>query len=146
VDKNILDLGSGMARFQKAMDASEIRYKEFVNVDNMATGRNIINGDITTEEFIDKLPIKQYDTIIASHCLEHLPYPSKVLNIWQRLLSKEGIIYVEVPSYYDTDGWMKYEHISYFDEGSLEKLMERFFRKIEAGRLRKNIYYIGGEK
>ena len=40
---------------------------------------------------------QSYDTIIISHCLEHCPEPSKVVEGMYNALRKGGILYCEVP-------------------------------------------------
>lgn len=39
----------------------------------------------------------KWDTIIISHCLEHVPEPNKVINNIYEALKINGILYIEVP-------------------------------------------------
>ena len=44
-----------------------------------------------------KIGDKKYNTIIISHCLEHVPDPKKVVDNMYNALVKGGVLYVEVP-------------------------------------------------
>lgn len=40
---------------------------------------------------------RTFNTVIISHCLEHVPEPDKVVNNIYNVLDKDGVVYVEVP-------------------------------------------------
>lgn len=44
-----------------------------------------------------KLRGKKFDTVIISHCLEHMPEPHKVISNIHKCLNENGVLYVEVP-------------------------------------------------
>jgi len=93
-----------------------------------------------------KIGDKKFNTIIISHCLEHVPEPNKVVDNMYKALVKGGIVYVEVPrqpkepvptpwahyycfsspeellSFFPKDKW----EMVYFDK---EKVMKRVFRR-----------------
>jgi len=93
-----------------------------------------------------KIGDKKFNTIIISHCLEHVPEPNKVVDNMYKALVKGGIVYVEVPrqpkepvptpwahyycfsspeellSFFPKDKW----EMVYFDK---EKVMKRIFKK-----------------
>ncbi len=154
-DKNILDIGSGVARCQQGMDRAGINYRTYTNIDtpfikelSKKYGYTILDIDVSSEKFPSKLPKINYDTIIASHVLEHMPYPRKVLKVWKSILKENSVIYVEIPTYNyldngDTGDWFVYEHISYFRTENFLKLMNEFFTEIEIGMDKNNIFYIG---
>jgi hypothetical protein len=157
-DKNILDLGSGGARYQQGMERANVIFASYTNVDTekvsnitKLAGYDVIVADTSSSELIDNLPKIEYNTIICSHVLEHLPYPSKVLDIWKNIVKKDVYIYIEVPTYdninMEENDWLVYEHMSYFTQSSFLKLMNKKFKKVESGmHNNNNIYYIGTTK
>lgn len=154
-DKNILDIGSGVARCQQGMDRVNVKYKSYTNVDTAfirelakKIGYTILDIDVSSSRFPNKIPKINYDTIIVSHVLEHMPHPKKVLNIWKSILNENSVIYIEIPTYdnvniNETDDWFVYEHLSYFRIKNFLKLMNEFFTEIEHGMDKNNIFYIG---
>jgi SAM-dependent methyltransferase len=158
INKNILDLGSGVARLQQGFDKVGVRYRSFTNIDTRQISNfshlnniNVIEGDISTKSFLEKIKNQNFDTIISSHSLEHLPYPDKVLDIWKTLLNDNSHIYIEVPLYdnvdMEQDFWLVYEHISYFNKKSFLMLMNKHFECVETDDLKSNnVYFIGRRK
>jgi 2-polyprenyl-3-methyl-5-hydroxy-6-metoxy-1,4-benzoquinol methylase len=93
-----------------------------------------------------KIGDRKFNTIIISHCLEHVPEPNKVVDNMYKALNKGGIVYVEVPrqpkepvptpwahyycfsspeellAFFPEDKW----EMIYFDK---EKVMKRVFRR-----------------
>jgi SAM-dependent methyltransferase len=55
---------------------------------------NITNGD---GFHAMKLPKKEYDSIISSHCLEHLKDPYYALKYWTTRLKKGGCLFLYLP-------------------------------------------------
>ncbi len=58
----------------------------------LKNGHKIVKADI--QEY--RSP-KRYDTIVLSHVLEHCPEPIRVIDNVNRMLRKDGIVYIEVP-------------------------------------------------
>lgn len=71
--------------------------------------------------------IKIYDLIILTHVLEHIYNPCKMLKILNTKLDKNGFILLEVPyltsQKYLPFGYFTFEHLNYFDEHSIKKLI-----------------------
>lgn len=81
-------------------------------------------------EFNSKLFSNKFDLIIMQHVLEHLKYPSLVIEDIRELLAPGGYLYIEVPN---LDNCLKHyledfvpEHVSYFSEASLRSVMRGF--------------------
>jgi SAM-dependent methyltransferase len=94
----LLDLGCGQAPLYEA-------YKPFVEsitcVDWEKSPHNINHIDITCD-LSKPLPISdmQYDTIILSDVLEHIPEPKSLISELFRVMNPEGILFINVPFYY----------------------------------------------
>lgn len=154
--KNILDLGSGVARCQQGMDVAGVKYKTYTNVDidtvrrvAEPVGYKVVAADVSNDCFIQHLPQIEYDTIIASHVLEHLPHPVNVLGVWKKLLGEKTLIYIEVPTYddlywKDDDFWLVNAHISYFLSPVFFDLMNKHFTEVQSGVYKNNnAFFIG---
>ena len=73
------------------------------------------------EEVVQNGP---YDLLVLSHVLEHIPFPVEFIESLNKLLSPEGVIYVEVPIEYcgaiiKRRGITLGPHINYFTRSSL---------------------------
>jgi hypothetical protein len=75
-----------------------------------------------------------YDLIVCSHVLEHVSYPSDVLEDIRKVMKNDTILYIELPVENlmlekTTDRLFKkrhwHEHINFFTETSLRRLVER---------------------
>ena len=76
-----------------------------------------------------------YDLIVLSHVLEHVPYPAKTISEITSVMSKDTVLYIEVPHedlirlapdmlnlHAKKKHW--HEHINFFTEQSLTSLLE----------------------
>ncbi|UTG92336.1 class I SAM-dependent methyltransferase [Geobacter sulfurreducens] len=80
------------------------------------------------------LPDGKADILIYSHVLEHLDDPSRALAETRRVLTNDGIVFIEVPDalhyaeakLFDFFHWFGMrEHINHFDSAHLSMLMNR---------------------
>lgn len=70
---------------------------------------------------------EKFNTIIMSHCLEHMPYPEKAIcNVYNHL-EKNGILYIEVPKQPQEPVPTKFAH--YYIFTCLNDLKELFSEK-----------------
>lgn len=117
----LLDLGCGKAPLFAA-------YREYVTEIVCADWRATRHGD----EYLDLecdlgkgLPFKdqQFDTIILSDVLEHIPEPAHLWREMARVLSVDGKIIMNVPFYY----WLHEQPYDYFryTEFALRRFVER---------------------
>lgn len=95
----VLDIGSGLGEvlsiFQEnKWDCTGIETNEFAaDYSHKKFKLKIIN-----ENIYDIKSLKKYDVIMLWGVLEHLYEPMKILNKVNKLLSKDGILLLEVPS------------------------------------------------
>lgn len=69
---------------------------------------------------------KKYDLILFSHCLEHLNDPRFAMEKLKSCLSKDGIIYLEIPIVWNIIDWQDsffMAHKQNFTEHNLKKLV-----------------------
>ena len=103
--------------------------------------------DISTKDVIDGAKIvnkdeafsKKYKLIVCSNVLEHVPYPSDLLFDILNTMDKDSILYIEVPlediifnnekdSHLRKKHW--HEHINFYSEKSLKRLVENVMLEI----------------
>ena len=94
----LLDLGCGKVPFFAA-------YREFVKDNNCVDWGNTFHKSEYLDYEIDlnnKLPFSdnEFDTIILSDVLEHIPLPQQLWTEMARILSRNGIIIMNVPFFY----------------------------------------------
>ena len=74
---------------------------------------------------------KTFDTIICTEVLEHVLYPSKVIEEIRRVLNEQGYVLLSVPYMEDLSAYehCKYEfaHLRSFDETFIQRLSESFY-------------------
>lgn len=84
---------------------------------------DLIGGFIHKEFELDQ----KFDVIILSHVIEHLLHPREVVSVIRNLMSDDGILFVEQPDidlFDERDLYQfSFEHVNYFNIGSLENLM-----------------------
>ena len=74
---------------------------------------------------------QKFDIIILSHVLEHLVSAENILDICKKLIKKDGLIYVEVPSiesipkHYDCDirNFLHIAHVTHFTKNTFINFM-----------------------
>lgn len=104
----LLGLGCGKAPLYEA-------YKSYVNKVELADWQNSLHINPCIDHVIDlsksiPLPDDSYDTIILSDVLEHIPNPDHLMREISRILSKNGILILNVPFYY----WIHEEPYDYY--------------------------------
>jgi 2-polyprenyl-3-methyl-5-hydroxy-6-metoxy-1,4-benzoquinol methylase len=76
---------------------------------------------------------QKFDVIIANHVLEHIENPKHFLDLAQKLLKKDGILYIDVPNFGGVrsrvmmSNWpylLPTEHVHHFTLKSLSYLLE----------------------
>lgn len=95
---DLLDLGAGKAPLYSA-------YKPYVKSVTLADWANSPHENKHLDVFCDitkKLPFKkdQFDTIILSDVLEHIPNPKDLILELKRILKPQGIVLMNVPFMY----------------------------------------------
>jgi len=86
----------------------------------------------TFESFALK-PEKKYDAIILYDVLEHVDNPKKSVILFQKLLKKNGIVFIQTPNYLSAmalmvknwSWWMVEDHRFFFSKDSLSHLFSK---------------------
>jgi len=104
---NLLDLGCGQAPLYSA-------YKEYASEVTCIDWENSLHKNIFLDMHCDlntELPIDDnvYDTIILSDVIEHIKEPKLLWSEMNRVLTNDGILYLNVPFYY----WLHEEPYDY---------------------------------
>lgn len=95
--------------------------------------------EIIEKKFEDAKLNKRFDLIIFNHTLEHLGNPKETLEKAYRLLSKDGLLYIDLPNFgglsakIQKGNWsllLPDEHLWHFTIGSLEILLKNLGFKI----------------
>lgn len=129
---NILDIGSGKGLvgyyISERLYGSNVRGITYHEEDKYFIDTNVEDIENILTDYGMTLGGKNYDLIIMSHVLEHFKQPEKVLSYIQQFLLKDnGIIYIEVPSFYRAEVRSKKvfvpQHISFFTKKSLFNLL-----------------------
>jgi SAM-dependent methyltransferase len=87
--------------------------------------------DVKVEtRFLDKdgLDGREFDIVMLSHVAEHLKHPSDIFKNINNILSKDGLLFIEIPDmdlFDEQDVYQFFfEHINYFNLSSTENLLQ----------------------
>jgi SAM-dependent methyltransferase len=98
---NVLDIGSGMGTF---LFAAKKYYKKAVGLDmSKQMGEWVskkLGVEIFFEQFDDFNYPEKFSLIHMSHVMEHIPNPNDWLQKAKTMLTKEGILVINVPNKY----------------------------------------------
>lgn len=130
--KKVLDIACGecyMLEILRELDASI----SLNGTEHESAIQNFVNKDINYIEggFYPETDEK-YDLIIFTEAIEHINDVNNFLKNIQRLLSKDGVIYITTPNFNSIERYlmqskwgmvMPPEHLSYFTPRTLDKVM-----------------------
>jgi 2-polyprenyl-3-methyl-5-hydroxy-6-metoxy-1,4-benzoquinol methylase len=135
--KNILDIGCSSGTLLKNISKLAIdivpygiemndNYRKYVVENGIASAEHIFNNDINLYYNGNE---EKFDFISIVHVLEHLHNPRLTLQSIYKLLSEEGILYIEVPNLktpYNslTKEYFAIYHLYYFTEYTLKVLLQ----------------------
>jgi hypothetical protein len=88
-------------------------------------------------------PNPPYDLTVLENILEHVPYPDRLLKSVAQILG-EGVLYIEVPfvpSMFKSKMYW-HEHINFYTEAALSRLVHRCGLKIVAEQLLPPVYMV----
>jgi len=107
------------------IDSSEARVRHLMPI----FGQRIVQGVIGK----DPIPWRDFDVVVMSHVLEHLPNPQACLEEIKSIMNPSGVLYIAVPDmesvHFQIFG-KKWDvvnplvHFQYFNEKSLSRLLE----------------------
>lgn len=79
---------------------------------------------------------QKMDSISILHVFEHIPNPIKFLKYLKKIISTNGVIFIEVPDYSVLDtrkcDTFQFEHISYFSTNSILKIAKKTGMSVES--------------
>lgn len=119
----VLEIGSGSGEISNFLS----NISEIITVDpciESYDNKNIRHySNFFDSNFVEQLDTK-FDLIIARHIIEHTSDPIMFLKLCKNLLSKNGILYIEVPNLISTLNNHRlidffYDHVQHFSENSL---------------------------
>ena len=90
-----------------------------------------VDADIRNENYVSGIFGKNFNLLINTKVLEHIPDPLPFLKEMYQDLSDEGLLFIEVPHVSDmynfplTDERFTIPHIYFFSEGTLSALLEQ---------------------
>lgn len=88
----------------------------------------------TLNAFMEANKTESYDVIVMTHVLEHLTNPDNALTHINKLLKKNGVLYIAVPNvarpFEPLDRFFHFEHVYYFSPLTLMKLFRKNGLKI----------------
>ena len=131
----MLDMGCGRGDFLRiAKDAGyEVQGSDLSTADGPHTDIPIFKGFLQEANFRSK----SFDIIVTRNTLEHIFNPNEDLREINRLLKKDGLLYVKVPHRKYESGWRCRAffgfkslytppvHLNHFDTFTLKRILER---------------------
>ena len=122
-DLTVLDFGGGDGRLMQRFVEAGARV-DLIDYGTATTAGVRRIGD--TEASLQ--PGVEYDAIISSHVIEHVPNPVEILTSLTRHLKSDGVLYVEVPM--EVWGGAPHlrepvTHVNFFTPGSMRHLIRR---------------------
>ena len=147
--KKVLDIGCGDGHLSEKMslngcEVTGIELDEKSSQKAQKYSKELITGDVESIELKDKY-INYFDFIIFADVLEHLKYPSQVLNQFNNFLKEDGHIIISLPNVanwrirfnlltgnfdYQSYGILDEGHLRFFTEKSAKKLLSESGLKI----------------
>ncbi|ACV24340.1 class I SAM-dependent methyltransferase [Methanocaldococcus fervens] len=131
----ILDIGCAAGGFFVAL--SKIRNDlEFYGID-IADVEELLPKDLNIKFYrvnVDEEPLPfpddYFDLVHTQQVFEHLYYPQRAMSEIKRVLKKDGLLYIGVPSTLriflpgNLNFWQDYTHVRPFNRASLRRLIE----------------------
>ncbi|MFI0347946.1 MAG: class I SAM-dependent methyltransferase, partial [Chthoniobacterales bacterium] len=123
---NILDWGGDTGKNSPFKDKKNLLHIYEINNKEPIPGAELVTKEKTLKT--------NYDLVVCSHVLEHVPYPSELLLEIKQAMREETILYIELPyeelmqtANNDASLNLKkrhwHEHINFYSEESLSRLL-----------------------
>ena len=133
---NLMDLGCGLGYFLDgaAKDKTFNCIGVDVSDDTIKYVKDTFGYDVKNELELDQLAHNNYDVITQWHVLEHVHYLNERMIQLNKLLKKDGTLFIAVPNSNSWDAkkykeyWDGYDvprHLYHFNKNSMKLLMEK---------------------
>jgi len=133
---NLMDLGCGLGYFLDgaAKDKTFNCIGVDVSDDTIKYVKDTFGYDVKNELELDQLAQNNYDVITQWHVLEHVHYLNERMIQLNKLLKKDGTLFIAVPNSNSWDAkkykeyWDGYDvprHLYHFNKNSMKLLMEK---------------------
>ncbi len=131
----LLDIGAGTGAFVKTMQDAEWEVTG-LEPDEAARKTALTQNSVELKplEELHSLRVDSYDAISMWHVLEHVHTLHEYIDIFQRILKKDGALIIAVPNYTSADAkhykehWAAYDvprHLYHFSPKSMQVLMRQ---------------------
>jgi cyclopropane fatty-acyl-phospholipid synthase-like methyltransferase len=105
-------------------------------------GLKFINMEVT--KYLSEYAVRGfYNCIISNNSFEHFSNPEEILYLCSQVLSLDGFIFITLP--YRTNHWDP-DHKFAYEEESLTKMVDKFFKVIECWQIGGGNMYIFAQK
>lgn len=125
---HVIDYGAGIGNFT-------FYYRKFNNITPAEVNLDCINymkskglKPLTIHEDVISVEDETFDSALLDNVLEHVNNVERVMNEVKRIVKKNGIIIIGVPGVLGFN--LHYDHKTFFDELSLEKLCNKLNLKL----------------
>jgi 2-polyprenyl-3-methyl-5-hydroxy-6-metoxy-1,4-benzoquinol methylase len=134
----ILDIGAGRGDFLSHFSGKNFErwaYDPYISKSDVKMLIKKIGKNINLYSSIDKFPESFFDVIILRNTIEHTTDFSLLLKSIQKLLKKDGILFIRTPNIESADfksfktNWYEITmpgHIVFFGSKSIKKVLEKF--------------------
>lgn len=129
----ILDIGAGTGDFLNALDKNLWQKYALEPVEKL---HEVLNQkEISIVSTLNELENQSLDVITLWHSLEHIPNLENTLSELQRIIKKDGFVFIAVPNYksYDAKYYEKYwaawdvpRHLWHFSRKGLKQIAESY--------------------
>lgn len=165
-DSKILDAGAGELKWKKACGHLKYTSQDFCQYDGsgdegLHTGKWDTSKIDIVSDIID-IPVgdNEFDAILCSEVLEHIPYPEKAISEFSRIINKDGYLILTAPfnslthfaPYHFCTGFNKYWYEKVLEENGFEIIEikpngDYFLYMIQENRRLYSVYkdYIGNK-
>ena len=135
-NKTVLEIGCASGHFGKYLKARGCKVSA-VEIDPVAVGfarpyyEKIVTTNIEYWESLDSFIGEKFQVILCSNILEHLVYPTKVLNRLKELLSTDGYFVIALPNVanWNVRWQLLWGNFDYHDSGIMDEFHLRFFTR-----------------
>lgn len=143
----LLDVGCGSGLFLLAAKKNGFKvYGVDLSKEMVKYGRNKFNLNLSNRDFLKLCTDKKFDIITMRHFLEHTTNPNKYLEKANKLLKKNGLLFIELPNINSFPAkicgeswqWMTPPaHLFFFSPKTIKKLLEKEGFKVIKSETRK---------